>query len=54
MDRPVETYQDAELIINYAFDTMLYSIEDAMMDGGVVQDENSNEIYVEWWVVDKE
>ena len=54
MDRPIESLEDAELIINYAFDNMLYSFDEAMMDGGIVQDESSNELYIEWWVVDKE
>ena len=54
MDRPIESIEDAELIINYAFGNMLYNIEEAMMDGGVVQDPSSNELYVEWWVVDED
>lgn len=54
MDRPVESVEDAELIINYAFDRMLVRTDDAMMDGGIVQDPSSNELYIEWWVVDPE
>ena len=54
MDRPVESDQDAEMIINYAFDNMLVHIDDAMSEGGIVQDETSNELYVERWVVDPE
>ena len=54
MDRPVETLEDAELIINYAFNNMLVKFSEAMMDGGIVQDASSNELYVEWWVVDPE
>lgn len=52
MDRPVESIVDAELIINYAFDRMTTDIYDAMSDGGIVQDEGSNEIYIERWVVE--
>ena len=52
MDRPVETIQDAEAIISYAFSPAnIANIEDAMSDGGVVQDETSNELYVERWVI---
>ena len=54
VDRPIESLEDAELIINYAFDNMLYSFDEAMMDGGIIQSDDSNELYVEWWVVDPE
>lgn len=52
MDRPVESIQDAELIINYAFDNITTNFDEAMSDGGIVHDADSNEIYVERWVVD--
>ena len=52
MDRPVESIQDAEAIISYAFSPAnIVNIEEAMSEGGVVQDETSNELYVERWVV---
>ena len=52
MDRPVETIFDTEAIINYAFGPKnIGNIEDAMSEGGVVQDPSSNEIYVERWVI---
>ena len=52
MDRPVESLAHAELIINYAFDNMTTNFMDAMSDGGIVQDEDSVELYVERWVVE--
>ena len=52
MDRPVESIQDAEAIISYAFSPAnIVNIEEAMSEGGVVQDETSNELYVERWVI---
>ena len=52
MDRPVESIRDAEAIISYAFSPAnIANIEDAMSDGGVVQDETSNELYIERWVI---
>ena len=54
MDRPVESIEDAEMIINYAFNNMQVNFSEAMMDGGIVQSDDSNELYVEWWVVDAE
>ena len=51
MDRPVESIQDAEAIINYAFG-FINNTDEAFSEGGIVQDEGSNEIYVETWVVE--
>ena len=52
MDRPVESIQDAEAIISYAFSPAnIVNIEEAMSEGGVVQDETSNELYIERWVI---
>jgi hypothetical protein len=53
MDRPVETIQDAEAIISYAFSPAnIVNIKEAMSEGGVVQDESSNELYIERWVIE--
>ena len=38
-------------IIYYAFDAAI-DVADAMSDGGIVQDSESNEIYVERWVIE--
>ena len=55
MDRPIESIQDAEAIISYAFNPAnIVNIKKAMSEGGVVQDETSNEIYVERWVVEQD
>ena len=51
MDRPVESIQDAEAIINYAFG-FINNTDEAFSEGGIVQDEGSNELYVETWVVE--
>lgn len=51
MDRPVESLQDAEAIINYAFG-FINNTDEAFSEGGIVQDEGSNELYVEAWVVE--
>ena len=51
MDRPVESTQDAEAIINYAFG-FITNADEAFSEGGIVQDEGSNEIYIETWVVE--
>ena len=54
MDRPVESIQDAEAIISYAFSPAnIVNIEEAMSEGGVVYDEDDNQIYVEHWVVNQ-
>jgi hypothetical protein len=50
MDKPVDD-ADVELIISYAFDAAI-DVADAMSDGGIVQDSESNEIYVERWVIE--
>lgn len=50
MDKPVDD-ADVELIISYAFDADI-DVADAMSDGGIVQDSESNEIYVERWVIE--
>ena len=55
MDRPVESIQDAEAIISYAFSPAnIVNIEEAMSEGGVVQDSTSNELYIERWVVSQD
>ena len=50
MDKPVDA-ADVELIISYAFDTPV-DVADAMSEGGIVQDSESNEIYIERWVIE--
>lgn len=54
LDRPVESLQDAEAIINYAFGPAanIANFMDAVSEGGVVQDETSTELYVERWVIE--
>lgn len=44
MNKPVESLEDAELIANYAFNNI---DEDALENGGIVQTEGDNIIYVE-------
>lgn len=50
MDKPVE-FKDIELIISYAFNTLV-NVPDAMSEGGIVQDNEDTELYIERWVID--
>jgi hypothetical protein len=53
VDRPIESDQDAEAIINYAFgpDAIAVNMYEAMSEGGVVYDKGDNWIYIENWVI---
>jgi hypothetical protein len=54
MDRPIESTQNAEAIISYAFgpNANIANISEAMSEGGIVFENSENWIYVERWVVE--